>query len=98
MTLLRQISDRFDKSGKPFMDYFLGWRYEGKTYWVRINPSFCKDFKFLSVSAVNVPKGECLAKYIDQVQGCLGAETNLLPIGYRLSSLRDSFQSTIRSV
>lgn len=65
MTLLRQQSDRTDARGFHYVDYFLGWRYDGKTYWVRVNPSFVKDFKFLSVAAVNVPKGEMLAKYID---------------------------------
>lgn len=65
MTLLRQVSERLDKRGNPFIDYFLGWRYEGKTYWVRVNPSFCKDYKFLCASAVNVPTGEPIVKYID---------------------------------
>lgn len=65
MTLLRQISERVDNRGRHYCDYFLGWRYDGKTYWVRIEPSFFKDKKFLYPCAVNVPPGETLAKYID---------------------------------
>lgn len=64
MKLFVQKSERLDKHNKPYDDFFLAWLHEGQPYWVRIEPSFYKDIKFLLASAEKVPAGECIDKYI----------------------------------
>lgn len=65
MTLLRQVSDRTDSKGRHYVNYFLAWRYEGKTYYLRISNTFVSEAKYLFAVAVDVPKGDMLAKYVD---------------------------------
>lgn len=66
MTLLKQVSKRFDNKGRPYTDYFLCWIYQGRLYWVRVEPSFFKDNKFFWASAIEVPLGESFQKYVSQ--------------------------------
>lgn len=63
MTLLRQVSDRLDNKGKPYLDYYLVLEYGGKNYLVRVRPQFARDYSLLFNNAIDVPKGECLEKY-----------------------------------
>ena len=65
MTLLKQVSDRLDSKGRNYLDYYLGWIYEGKFCWVRVRASFIREHKYLYAVAINVPRGEPIEKYID---------------------------------
>lgn len=65
MTLLRVVSERTDKHGKPFLDFYLAWRYEGKVYSVRVRPQFFSNQSMLHAIAIEVPQGETLEKYVD---------------------------------
>lgn len=65
MTLLKTLSERLDNKGKPFIDYYLGWRENGKVNLVRVRPQFYRDHYYLGLVAVDVPSGEVLEKYID---------------------------------
>lgn len=65
MTLLRQVSERLDNKGKPFTDYYLGWRKEGKIFVIRVRPQFYRENYYLGLVAIDVPSGEALEKYID---------------------------------
>ena len=65
MKLLKQTSKRLrERDNKPFMDYYLTWVFEGKTYAVRIRPQFVRDYDKLYALSDTVPEGELLDKYI----------------------------------
>ena len=64
MTLVKTESDRTDKRGRPYIDFYLAWRYQDKVYSVRISPCFYRDINMLFTEAVNVPKGEPFEKYL----------------------------------
>lgn len=65
MTLLKQKSDRLDNRGIPFIDVYLGWRYEGHVYLLRVKPHFGRDYALMFSHALEVPYGETLEKYVD---------------------------------
>lgn len=50
------------KNDKYFVDYYLGWLFDGKTYLVRVNATFRKDFPMLFSQAVDMPnKKSCVS-------------------------------------
>lgn len=66
MTLLRQVSERLDKNGKPFVDYYLCWRDKDKVvHYVRVRPCFAREIGYLRLASVSVPTSEPLEKYVD---------------------------------
>lgn len=64
MTLLKTTSGRLDNSGRPWIDYYLGYVYEGHVYLVRVKPQFARDYVLMFANAVNVPSGEKLENYV----------------------------------
>lgn len=47
-------SERLDKNGKPFDDFYLLWSFEAKDYKVRIKPQFFVDLDKLYALAKNM--------------------------------------------
>lgn len=64
MKLLKKKSERLDKNGDPFVDFFLSWSHGSKVYAVRVRPQFYKDIDKLYAVAKEVPSGEPLEKYL----------------------------------
>lgn len=64
MKLFKQDSERLNNKGEAYIDLYLAWTYENKTYLVRVFPSFHKDYKLLASTAFRVPKGEAIEKYL----------------------------------
>lgn len=64
MQLFKQESERLDKNGKPFNDLYIGWVHNGKPYTIRVVPFFKNEFPQLYATAVEVPKGELISKYL----------------------------------
>lgn len=62
MKLLRQ---EIEKEGRKYTDFYYCWKYNGKTYKVRVRPVFNQDYDKLGAVAQKVPQGETLDKYID---------------------------------
>lgn len=55
MTLMKKTSERLNKRGQKFIDYYLVWEYNNELYAVRIEPSFGKDYKKLFAMAMQAP-------------------------------------------
>ena len=51
MELVKTQSKRLRNNDTPFVDYFLKWEYQGKTYLVRVMPCFPRDYKFFYTTA-----------------------------------------------
>ena len=64
MKLFQQTSERCDKNGKPYIDFFLSWSQGNKTYLVRVFPSFARDYKLFAANAEKIPQGESIEKYL----------------------------------
>lgn len=64
MKLFQQTSERYDKNGKPYIDFFLTWSHGNKTYLVRVFPSFAHDYKLFVANAEKIPQGESIEKYL----------------------------------
>lgn len=64
MKLFKQVSDRKDVRGRPYIDYYIAFTYNDHHYFVRIRPSFYHDAKLLFAEAEDVPSGEMLEKFM----------------------------------
>lgn len=64
MRLIQQKSERCDKDGKPYTDFYLSWSHGDKSYLVRVFPSFARDYKLFVANAEKVPQGESIEKYL----------------------------------
>lgn len=62
MTLLKTKATR--EGYEKYTDLYLAWEYQGKKYLVRVRPVFGCDNDKLLASAVLVPEGEQLEKYM----------------------------------
>lgn len=65
MTLLKAKATR--KGFENYTDLYLAWEYKGKKYFVRVRPVFGCDNDKLLASAILVPEGEQLEKYLQQL-------------------------------
>lgn len=51
MHLWKKTSERVNEKGSHWVDLYLTWEYNGKTFCVRIKPQFLKDYGFLLAHA-----------------------------------------------
>lgn len=65
MKLLKTPSDRKDPKNNPYIDLYLGWKHDGKTYCVRVRPVFACDNRKLLSEAITFEGFEELEKYLD---------------------------------
>ena len=65
MTLLKVVSEKNDKNGKPYEDYFLAERMpNGEFVYVRVRAVFVHELPLLRSLSVVVPNGELKEKYV----------------------------------
>lgn len=65
MVLLKVVSERKDKEGRPYLDLYLGWSDEnGKCYIARVRPVFGCDTRRLHNLATECESIENFQKYI----------------------------------
>lgn len=63
--LFKQKSTRVrNTDNRPFVDFYIGWVYEGRPYVVRVRPQFNNEYELLLASAEDVPNGEPIEKYL----------------------------------
>lgn len=65
MSELRLLSQPCAREGfERYTDLFLVWTHNGKTFCVRVNPQFRKDFKLLLAHSEHIERGEAIEKYL----------------------------------
>lgn len=52
------------KKRNDYTDFYLGWVFDGKKYFVRVKPVFAHDLDKFYANSVDVPNGDDLNKYL----------------------------------